>query len=400
VFPFICNVKKVLILHQHFKTPQTGGAIRSYYLAKALVDRGIETMVITTHNEPNDRVEKIEGIQVHYLAIPYDNKFGFYKRSLSFIQYIVRSASLAGQVNDVDVCYAISVPLTVGVAAQWIKARYKIPYIFEVGDLWPDAPIQMGFVRNYFFKHFLYQLERSIYRGAIAIVVLSSMIQRVIEGKITGKTIHLIPNMADIEFYQPETKRPDLETKFGVTGKFVVSYIGALGIANGLDYFLECVRASQQANLPVHFLVAGEGAMSEYILQTAKKLQLRNLTFVGFVDRQGVRDVMNVTDASFISYKPVPVLETGSPNKYFDALAAGKLIVVNFGGWIKEEIEREGCGFYVAPGQPNEFVQRLTAFIKDSDSLVECQKRSRQLGEKKYSRAELGRVFTNLFFQR
>lgn len=400
MFPFICSVKKVLILHHHFKTPQTGGAIRSYYLAKALVDRGIQTIVITTHNEPNDRVENIEGFEVHYLSIPYDNKFGFYKRSLSFVQYIVQSASLAGRLKDVDVCYAISVPLTIGVAAQWIKARCKIPYIFEVGDLWPDAPIQMGFVRNYFFKHFLYQLEKSIYREALAIVALSPMIQQAIENKIKGKTVHVIPNMADTDFYQPDAKLPDFEAKFGTTGKFVISYVGALGVANGIDYFLECVRASQQANLPVHFLVAGEGAMSDHLRQTAQHLQLKNLTFVGFVDRQGVREVMNVTDASFISYKPVPILETGSPNKYFDALASGKLIIVNFGGWIKEEIEREGCGFHVGPGQPAEFVQKLKTFLADGNFLVAYQNRSRQLAEKKYSRRELSAVFAELFFSR
>jgi len=390
-------VKKVLILHQHFKTPQTGGAIRSYYLAKALVDQGIHTVVITAHNEPVDRVEVVEGIEVHYLSIPYDNRFGFYKRSFSFVKYILQATRLAGTLKDVDICYAISVPLTVGFAAQWIKARFKIPYIFEVGDLWPEAPIQMGFIQNFFFKHFLYQLEESIYRGAVAIVALSPMIRAAIEKKLKGKTVHLVPNMADTDFYKPEARHPDLEMRYDVTGKFVISYIGAFGAANGLDYFLECARVSQQANLPIRFLLCGEGAMLPHIGRTKEHLQLSNLTIIPFQNRDGVREVMNVTDASFICYKPIPVLETGSPNKYFDALAAGKFVIVNFGGWIKDEIESERCGLYVDPAQPLDFAKKMGPLLTDLNFIEESKKRSRILAEKKYSRKELSLTFVNLF---
>ena len=75
---------KVLILHQHFKIPTIGGAIRSYYLARALVERGVGVVVITGHNEKYYRSENIDGIQVHYLPVPYDNRFGFYRRIFSF----------------------------------------------------------------------------------------------------------------------------------------------------------------------------------------------------------------------------------------------------------------------------------------------------------------------------
>lgn len=165
---FLCKVK-ILILHQHFNTPQEGGALRSYYLAKALVDNGMHPIVITARSEKQYKTIIQEGIEIHYLPIAYDNRFGFWKRTISFLRYAWGSARLANKFADVKVCYAISVPLTVGLAARIIKLRYKIPYIFEVGDLWPDAPIQMGFVRNYFFKHILYQLEKSIYRGAQSI---------------------------------------------------------------------------------------------------------------------------------------------------------------------------------------------------------------------------------------
>lgn len=395
-FPFFAPVK-VLILHQHFNTPDKGGAIRSYYLAKALVGRGIPTVVITAHNEKNYLRAQLEGIEVHYLPVAYDNKFGFTARIISFLKFVWKSVKLAGDLGDIKICYAISVPLTVGLAAIWNKKRYSIPFLFEVGDLWPDAPIQMGFVRNYFFRQLLYSLEKSVYRQAESIVALSPAILSAIEKKVPDKTLHLIPNMADCEYFHPEPKDSALEEKWGVQGKFVVSYIGAAGVANGLDYLLECANASRKANLKVHFFLCGEGALLYRLKESAARLSLQNLTFLGFQNRDVVRQLMNVTDSVFICYKYVPILETGSPNKFFDGLAAGKLILINFGGWIKKEIEENRCGVYIDPKEPSDFVKTISPFIADKDMLRECQNAARQLGVNKYSRVMLSEKFASLF---
>jgi glycosyltransferase involved in cell wall biosynthesis len=388
---------KILILHQHFKTPQKGGAIRSYYLAKALVDKGIEVIVITAHNEATYKREDVEGIEVHYLPIAYDNRFGFAARSWSFIKYVNGVLYLAKQFHDVDYCYAISVPLTVGLAAMRIKGRYKIPYIFEVGDLWPEAPIQMGFVKNYFFQHALYALEKRIYKSAQTIVALSPAIQSAIEMKVPGKKIHLIPNMADCDFYHPESKQLVLQEKYNVQGKFVVSYIGAIGVANGLDYFLACARESRKANLPIHFLLCGDGAELDRLKKSADQHELNNLTFLAFTNREGVREVMNITDAAFVCYKPVPVLETGSPNKYFDGLAAGKMIIINFGGWIKEEIEKNQCGVYVNPHEPADFVRKISPIVTNKKQQAEFGSNARRLADNNYSREKLASRFASIF---
>ncbi len=354
-------------------------------------------VVITAGREKTYRKVDLEGIEIHYLPIAYDNRFGFWERSLSFLRYVWGASRLAGELKAIKVCYAISVPLTVGLAAKFIKFRYKVPYIFEVGDLWPDAPIQLGFIRNIFFKYFLYKLESSIYKGAHSVVALSGPIQSGILKKVPGVSTHLIPNMADTGFYKPEEKNGILQKRFGVEDKFVISYIGAVGFANGLEYFIDCARACQQAELPVHFLLCGEGARLAELHAMAGAYGLNNVTFVPFQNREGVREVMNVTDAIFISYLPVPILETGSPNKYFDGLASGKLIIINFGGWIKKEIETEACGIYVDPAHPGDFVQKLSFYINSSEPLKKCQQSSRRLAESKYSRLILSEKFIEIF---
>jgi len=388
---------KVLILHQHFNIPGKGGAIRSYYLAKALADSGMKVRVITAHNHKEFRKEIIEDIVVYYLPVSYDNRFGFAARSWAFIKYVWGAIRLSQEFKDVDYCYAISVPLTVGLAALWIKIRHKIPYIFEVGDLWPDAPVQMGFVRNVFFQKALYQLEKSIYKSADSVVALSPSIQSAIERKVPGKKVHLLPNMADCDFYKPEEKKPSLEIKYNTSGKFVISYIGAVGLANGLDYFLECANAARKAELPIHFFICGDGALVDRLKGNVKQMGLSNLTFINFTKRDGVKELLNVTDAAFICYKPIPILETGSPNKFFDGLAAGKLIVINFGGWIRKEIEENSCGVYTDPYQPTYFIKKIRPFLLDQELLTAHQQASRQLAEKKYSRNLLSRKFVELF---
>ncbi len=393
---FLCTVK-ILILHQHFNTPEKGGAIRSYYLAKALVDRAMKVVVITAHNDKQYKKEVTEGIEVHYLPIAYNNRFGFTARSWSFLKYVKGVIGLANQFKDFNYCYAISVPLTVGLAAMWIKLRYKIPYFFEVGDLWPDAPVQMGFIKNYVFAHLLYKLERRIYQSAQSIVALSPSIQSVIESKVHNKKVYLIPNMADCEFYRPGPKQNQLVQQFGVYGKFVVSYIGAVGVANGLDYFLECANAARKAQLPVHFFICGDGALVDRLKKNAQQLSLANLTYLDFTNRKGVQELLNITDAAFICYKQVPILETGSPNKFFDGLAAGKLIIINFGGWIRKEIEENHCGFYCNPQQPTDFVRKISPFLHEQELLSRYQGAARQLAEKKYSRKQLSEVFAEIF---
>lgn len=389
---------KVIILHQHFKTPQGGGAIRSYYLAKALVEKGVETVVITAHNEAEAKQINIEGISVEFLPVAYDNRFGFYQRVVSFFRFMRKAADAAGRHSDADVCYAISTPLTTGWAARMISRRYGVHYLFEVGDLWPDAPVEMGFIRNGLVRNILYRMERVIYKSASSIVALSEPIRDAILKKVPGKAVHVIPNMSDIDFFRPADKQRALEERFGVKDRFVVSYIGALGVANGLEYFLDCAAAAQRAGLSVHFLVCGDGAMAGPLKRKAANLRLENLTFTGFLNRVGVREVMNVTDANFICYQPLKILETGSPNKYFDGLAAGRLTVVNFGGWVKEEIEQSKCGISVAAGDAEDFVKKITPFLKDKDLLMQYQRAARSLAEEKYSRRKLGGLFVDVIF--
>ncbi len=202
--------------------------------------------------------------------------------------------------------------------------------------------------------------------------------------------------MADIDFFKPSVKHPDLEEKYKVKNAFVVSYIGAIGLANGLDYFLQCAKVSQRSTLPLRFLICGDGAMLQELKNSAMQIGLDNVSFIPFQNRDGVNEIMNISDAIFVCYKPVAILETGSPNKYFDGLSAGKLIVMNFGGWIRKEIEENRCGIYIDPHDPHDFLQKIEPFILNRAHLKAFQQSARILAEQSYSRKILGEKFVSV----
>ncbi len=389
-----------MILHQHYNDPAKGGAVRSYYLATALAAAGHQVTVLTAHAQTKETHSAVDGFELIALPITYKNEFTFWPRSFAFLRFAFAAARAGSRFRSYDVCYAISTPLTIGLPAWWLNVRYGIPFYFEVGDLWPDAPIQLGFVKNPILRLLLRGWELRMYRQATAIVALSVAIRTAIEKRVPGKTVHLLPNMADTDYYQPVEKPTAAVQKFGLAGKFVVSYLGALGFANGLDFLLECANACRKQGAPVHFLVAGEGAEENRLRKTALHMGLTNISFLGLLARDHVREVLTVTDSVLISYRMAPVLETGSPNKYFDGLAAGKLTVINFGGWIRTEIERERCGIWINPQQPSEFVTKLAPFWQEPTLLKSYQAQARRLAEREYARTTLAKKFAQLFHQR
>jgi glycosyltransferase involved in cell wall biosynthesis len=377
----------LLILHQHFQTPQTGGALRSYFLAKAAIEAGHTVHVVTGSSHNQYHVTDQEGITVHAVPVQYSNYFGFWKRIFAFVAYVGWCVRLSRTFKQVDVCYAISVPLSVGWAARWLKWRHGVPYIFEVGDLWPDAPIALDVIQHSTLKKWLWAMERKIYREANSIIALSPAIAEAITSKVSTATVHMIPNMADTDFFQPQPKHPDLEKKFGVEGRMVVSYFGAMGFANGLEYLIKAAKACAEAQLPVHFLLAGDGVERGNLEKLARDLALSNVSFHSFQQRSGIYDLMNVTDVVLVCFRAAAILETGSPNKLFDGLAAGKLILVNFGGWLKHEVELTGCGNYIDPHNPAAVAALLQTLTPRQ--LMHAQQAARTLALNKYSRAEL-----------
>lgn len=387
---------RVVIIHQYFRTPQEGGAIRSYYLAKGLLDHGHEVEVITAHNDKAS-TEYYEDIKVHYLPVYYDNKLGAISRIWAFIKFVLAATNKAYRIPEADVNYVISTPLSVGLIALFLKRVRNTPYIFEIGDLWPEAPIQLGYIRNPVLRKLLRNLEKRIYNKAQSIVAMSPDIEQYVHRSQPKNKVVMIPNMADCEYYKPVEKLGHSVEKYDVKDKFVISYIGTAGRANHLEYLVEAAKACEVSLPQVQFLLASSGRELENIKQLIGTYELTNIRFVDYLDRAGVKELMSVTDAVYVSFANVPILSSGSPNKFFDGLAAGKLTITNFGGWTESVIERSKCGFSYDPEEVNTFVEKLTPYLTSAELLNQTQSNARQLAEQCYSRKGLSKEWGRLF---
>lgn len=379
---------KIIYIHQYFRTPQEGGPIRSYYLAKGLVDNGFDVEMITSHSKNEKVVKDVDGIKVHYLPAPYSNLMSFKRRIISFLKFMYLAVDEASKIKNADLCYATSTPLTVGLAAIKIKERFGIPYIFEVRDLWPEAPVQMGALTNPWLQRYAEDLERRIYNEAEKIVALSPGIHSGIQRKSGSKSISMIPNMSDVGFFERQEKDQILEDRFNANNKFVVSYFGAIGKANKLDYFLEAAKQSLESKIPAKFIIVGEGSERIRLEDLSKKVGITNIDFLPFMNKSELREMLNITDAAYISFDNKPILETNSPNKFFDALASGKMVITNTRGWLQELSEKYNCGFYTDPERPDEFVKKLIPFLEDKAKLDKAQSNARMLGENTFSRKQ------------
>ncbi|GAA5040383.1 glycosyltransferase WbuB [Marivirga lumbricoides] len=385
----------ILYIHQYFKTPDEGGANRSYYMAKALVKQGHRVTMLTSHNESFKKTKSIEGIEVVYLPVNYSNFFGFYKRILSFLKFVKLSKNFLRKSNSYDKCIATSTPLTVGLVALWLKRKFEIPYIFEVRDLWPEAPIQMGVIKDPLLKCTLRKLESRIYKKAERIIALSPGMRNHIEKIVSDVPVDLIPNMADCKFFEKvETKNENLVVQLGVKDKFVISYFGAVGPVNDLMSLIHCAEIS--LDLPIRFLIMGEGngllALKKYV----QNKQLNNVFFIPYGNKEEVKDVLNVTDACYVSFLHKPVLRTNSPNKFFDAIASGKLIITNIQGWIRGLVEKKHIGIFADSDFPAEFKEKIQPFLDSPQLLKQYQSTARFVAEQFFSREELTSHFVQV----
>ena len=361
----------ITVIHQYFRTPNEGGGIRSYYIADYLTKLGHDVQVITAYNETRYTVKTINGYKVHYLPIYYTNHLSFWSRIHAFWLFAYSAYRILKKIRPINLNYVISTPLTTGLIALLAKMRLGIPYLFEVGDLWPAAPKQLGVLRNPFLIRLARKLEKNTYSRAQVIIALSEDIKEHIATIAPDKEIEVITNMADTDFFAPSQKS---------SKNFTIGYLGTFGLANHLEYLVQAIKV---APLEVDFILMGSGAQYDRIRSIAEDLE--NVTWEAEGDKEKVKTVMQRCDAIYISFHHAPVLGTGCPNKLFDGLAAGKYIIINFEGWIKNLIESTGCGVSYDPRNPKILFEKLSPVIQHPEFLIQAQEKSRQLAVERFS---------------
>ena len=279
--------------------------------------------------------------------------------------------------------------MTTGWIGLWAKRKLAIPYIFEVRDLWPQAPIEVGAIKNKFAIQYLKKLEKRIYQNALNLVGLSPGIANHLRQVSPNSEVHLIPNFSDTQIFSPQNKNDSLLKKYELESELTIAYTGALGQVNAVDELLELAQLAQQKEKSWQFLIMGKGKEEENLQRLAKEKCLKNLKFIPFGSKSQVNEILSLADFAWISFAHLPVLKTNSPNKFFDALAAGKAILVNHRGWVYQLTKKNGLGLSFLPGKLEESFSDLENLESDPVRLQQMKQNSRKLAEQFFAKEQV-----------
>lgn len=397
---------KILYFHQHFSTPHGSGGTRSYEMAQRLVSSGHEVILVCgsyangkTGLETefkNDRREgMVAGIHVIEFNLAYGNKDGLIKRSMTFLKFAMRSVGVA-LTAPADIVFATTTPLTAGIpgiAAKWLRRK---PFVFEVRDLWPELPRQMGVITNPLVLWAMGKLEWASYKSADRLIGLSPGIVEGIARHVSDRSkIAMIPNGCDMDLFGGDVEpwRPA-----GVAADdFMAIFTGTHGKANGLGAVIDAAAVLKQRGIgDIKLVLVGDGAEKAMLMARVQAEALQDIViFHDPVPKTKLTGLMASADLGLQILANIPAFYYGtSPNKFFDYLSAGLPVVTNYPGWVAELVTEHDCGMAVPPDN----AEALT------DALIEMQKRPRNKLERKnalrlaistYSRDKLAVAFVN-----
>jgi len=359
-------------------------------------------MVTGTPNKKEDGKRKnIDGIVVVYAAATYNQQMGIFGRFKAFAMFMWKSTMLAFKEKNIDMVIATSTPLTIGVPALLLRKLKGVPYLFEVRDLWPEVPIQMGALNNYVLRKTALWLEKSIYKNAKHIVALSpGMEEGVLRTGIPPSKVTMIPNMSKIDHFFERAHNIELMDKHELQrDSFKLIYFGSMGLSNGIGYILDTAKLLK-AQKDIEFIFIGYGSMIDMLKNRCTNENLTNVRFLGRFGIKETAELVNLCDVTLVTFANIPILYTNSPNKLFDSLSAGKPIIVNSKGWTKDMAENNQCGIYVDPEAPTDFAQKVLDLKNNPELVRQMGKNARKLAESTYDKtilcAQFGKVVQDL----
>jgi glycosyltransferase involved in cell wall biosynthesis len=388
---------RLIYLHQYFNTPEMMGGTRSFEIGRRLVAAGHTVEVITSWRERSSRrgwfTTETQGMRVHWLPVHYSNHMGYGARMAAFARFAVAAASRANSL-EADAIFATSTPLTIALPAVYAARRKRIPMIFEVRDLWPDLPIAVGAIRSPMARWLARKLETFAYSNAARVIALSpGMAAGVARRGYAPERITVVPNGADLELFEPGGSRGrEFRRRLGIADdSIVIGYAGTFGRINGVAYLVR-VAAAMRSEPRAVFVLIGEGHDRAEVERLARELGVlnRNLLLLPGVAKSDMPAVLSGLDIATSLFLPIREMETNSANKFFDGLAAGCCVAINYGGWQADILASNQAGIRLAT-DPAEAAVQLTALVREPDRIRSCRCNARSLAVAQFSRDDLAR---------
>jgi glycosyltransferase involved in cell wall biosynthesis len=403
---------KILMLTQYFY-PEVGATqTRIYEFARNLINHGHEVTVITEvpnhpigiiHEEYQGRLfilEELDGIRIIRVWVWARQKKSFLNRILFYLSYMVMSffAGLYFK-GKYNIIFATSPPLFVGVSGYLLSIFRRGRFVLDVRDLWPAAATALGELSNKRIVRLAEKIERILYKNADSIVAVTRGFCDFIEKRGGNRRkIHYIPNGTVVDLFMPQPPDLELKASLGLEGKFIVTFAGTLGIAQGLWSIIHAAKLLRHYD-KIALLFIGDGPVKKNLIELTQELKLTNTFFHPQVPITNITPYLNISDVLLVSLKNDVVFDTFIPSKMFDFMACGKPIILSVNGEARRIFEEAQAGIYV---RPENFYELSTAIIKlyeNPELCCRCGENGRSYVIKNFSRQEQAQKLEKVFLK-
>jgi colanic acid biosynthesis glycosyl transferase WcaI len=368
----------ILFLTENFPPEGNAAASRVFERACYWVRWGHNVTIITTApNFPSGKVyagyknhwyhvETMDGIRVVRVKTFIAANEGFFLRTLDFLSFMF-TAVLAGLFQKrPDVIVATSPQFFTAIGGWLLGALRRIPFVIELGDLFSASVVAVGAMKPSPSVKIIEKLELFIYRNSAAIVALTEAFKSdLVSHHIDPSKIWVVINGVDLPRYAPRPRNVEMTKAFRLGDRFVVGYMGTLGMAHGLETALDAAELMRDDD-SVCFVFVGGGAAKAKLIEKAESRNLKNVIFIPMQPKARMPEAWSLCDVALVHLKNEPIFATVIPSKIFEAMAMGlPLLAAMPKGEASKIIERENAGVIVPPGDPPALVEAIQRFRDD-----------------------------------
>lgn len=377
---------RILLIHQYFLEQNDGGGSRWNEMSRMWALDGHEVTVLAgmVHYTTGVKSERYQGKYVFVDRYPEGNirvirshvsesyNTSFIGRLWGYFSFVFSSlyAGIFYAREKYDVIIVTSPPLFVGITAYILSKLKRVPFVFEVRDLWPESAIDTGVVKSNLIIKMAYWFESFIYKKAHLINVLTPAFRdALIKKGVPEKKVIQIPNAGDFELVRKVNNEFDaiaFRNKHNVSkDSFVVTYVGAHGVANHLDQILETANILRDKNIV--FWLIGDGMEKNRLKLKANQMGLENVIFFDPVPKAEVFKYIIASDMGASVLKKADAFKTVYSNKTFDYMSCKKPIFMAIDGVSRALVEEADAGVYVEPENANDFAAKVLLYQKNPD---------------------------------
>ncbi len=393
----------ILFLSDNFPPEVNAPASRTFEHCREWVRAGHEVTVITcAPNFPKGKVfdgyrnrlwqkTTLEGIRVIRVWTFISANAGFFRRILDYVSFMVSAVLAAPFVRRVDVVIGTSPQLFSACGACIVGFYKRVPYVFELRDLWPESIKAVGAINNPRIYQFLERIEMLLYRRAALIVSVTHAFKRVLIARgIDASKISVVTNGVDHSAFKAREKDHELAANLGLADKFVVGYIGTHGMAHALETVLDAADAVRRwpNGDRYRFLLLGDGAQKSHLQAYASERNLDNVIFVDTVPRAEVARYWSLLDVAVIHLKKTELFKTVIPSKLFECMGMGIPVLHGVEGESAEIVTDEGVGLVFEPQNVDALCNALKSISGDQELYARLSDRGIE-ASLKYARANL-----------